>query len=121
MVFTIHRYGAAETKLCLEGIQLMKATDPNRLDWEKLQGFCTSNLRFDDYREAFVVNWCWVVEDQDSLDKGHQAGVYFGRGQGNVVVVVAVDETGRPRDKEVVEMYKKGRRKLREVEEAQQP
>ena len=120
MVFTIHRWDAPETRLCLEGIHIMKDSDNNRLSWAKLSSHCAANLRFDDYREALIINWCTRAEDQESLDKGHDLGRYNGRGQGNEVVVIAVDDdTRRPVEKEVVERLKWGKRAIREQEEGE--
>lgn len=114
MVFKVHRYEAPETKLCLLGSEIASETQPDKLDWDKLLSMVAGNLRFDDFRESLVVNWCVVVEDQETLDKGMELGRYFAN---NEVMIVAVDETGRPRDKAVVEELKRGRRKIREMEE----
>jgi hypothetical protein len=71
----------------------------------------SSNLRFDNYHEGLVVNWCVLVDNQETLDRGMELRAY--RKGNNEVVVVGVDETGRPKEKEVVEALVKGRRKLR--------
>ena len=113
MMFTVYRNEAPETKLCLYGSQFAAAGRPGRLDWDRLHSLVAANLRFDDFREALVVNWAVVVEDQETLDKGFEMRRYVAN---NEVAVVAVDETGRPRDREVVERLKKGRRRIREME-----
>jgi len=120
IVFTVYRWGDPNTRLCLEGVQIRDDSDTTRLSWEKLSSHCTTNLRFDDFCEALVVNWCICVEDQETLDKGHYFGWYHGRGRGNEVVIIAVDEdTRRPLSKEVHERMKREKRALREREEAE--
>lgn len=57
------------------------------------------------------MNWCVLVDNQETLDRGMELRAY--RKGNNEVVVVGVDETGRPKEKEVVEALVKGRRKLR--------
>lgn len=62
-------------------------------------------------QEALVVNWCFLVGDQKTLEKGAEMRA-FRRGC-NEVVVVGIDECGSPSDCEVRDRVEKGGRTLR--------
>lgn len=63
-----------------------------------------------DFREALVINWCCLVEDQKTLDKSIEMRAY--RRGNNEVVLVTVDGCGSPSDCEVRDRVEKGRRVL---------